>query len=511
MAFSMIIWNIRHWIWSNWLTLRHTLNRPQRIGAPPKKKGNIKIVTLRQKHKDLIPLDIPVYDHLPPEENKITVRFVRATTLSINRVFPARQDNLPEIDEDISLALDKVLTPNYRRAFRSPRFPQSLSSGDVPDIEQLAVESPYYLCMQRNDKGEICWDFEVFDKFEHHKDVLSIALTAVFQESEDGSALHATEIRSKELGVIRPGDQLWNSAKRLAVCAATTYITLTRHFNYVHLVSAAMWAVGTRNELPIDHPIFRLMWPTNLNALYTNYGITEVQLYPDGDFVNMFSFTHKGLMQCYEEMTPRYRASLMDPRADRAARGLKDTKFNSPTQRNLEDLFDIMHNHAKRYIYAYYSSDDELRVDKDVQNWITTMESLIPNGLGEFLGSGLSRDNVARMLGAVIYEGCTTHDLIGTTLWDYQLWVDRNPVRVNRDGSRISLSVLHRVIINNFALQLARSPLLDDYSAVALDEKGRQLFTQWFEECKKLQSYYDQHPADIWRMEPKNLEVSMNA
>lgn len=209
-------------------------------------------------------------------------------------------------------------------------------------------------------------------------------------------------------------------------------------------------------------------------------------------------------------MTSRYRATVMDPSADRVARGLGDTRFDSPTQRNLEQLFSIMHNHAKRYIYAYYSSDDELRRDKDVERWLATMESLIPNGLGEYLGGGLSRNSMARLLGAVIYEGCATHDLVGTTLWDYQLWVDRNPVRVNRDGSRISLSVLHRVIMNNFALQLVRAPLLDNYSAVALDEKGKQLFKQWFEECSQLQHDYDLHPADIWRMEPKNLEVSMN-
>lgn len=139
MAFSVLIWGVRHWVWSNWLTLRHNLNRPLAIGPPPKKKRNIQTVTFRQKFKQLIPLDIPVYTKLPPEENKITVRFVHNTTLFLNRVFPARQDNLPEINEDINVALNKTLTSNYRRAFRAPKLPKSLDGDDTPNIEELAV------------------------------------------------------------------------------------------------------------------------------------------------------------------------------------------------------------------------------------------------------------------------------------------------------------------------------------------------------------------------------------
>lgn len=511
MVLGKIIWGLRHWIWSNWLTLRHRLNRPQKIGPPPRNGREIKLTTYRDKHKALLPMDVPTYDRLPSDENKITVRFVRATTLTLNRIFPARQNNLPEINEDITLALDRTLTGNYRKAFRSPKLPRALAGGDTPNIDELAVAGPYSLLLTCNSDDEICWDFEFFNNYEHHSDVLPIGLTAIFDETEDGKSLRAREIRSKAFGVVRPGDSLWSQSKRLAICAATTYTTLTRHFNYVHLICGVMWGVGTRNELSTDHPIYRLLWPSILNSFYTVFATDAIQLYPDGDFVNTFSFTHNGLMNLYTDMTKRYRANLMDPRADHNDRGLGAKRFFSPTQQNIEELFDVMHRHARRYVYAYYRSDSELIDDKNIRKWIETMNSLIPNGLDHYLEKGLSRDSLAHLIGAVIYEGCTTHDMVGTTLWDYQLWVDRNPVRLNRDGKRISLSIFHRTIINNFALQLGRSPLLDNYSKVALDDKGRKLFTQWYEDCKQLQAKYDSVPADLWRMEPKNLEVSMNA
>lgn len=510
MPFSMLGWRIRHWIWSNWLCLRHRLNRPQHIGAPPKKRRNIEPTTFRAKHNDLIPLDIVVYDRLPREENKITVRFVRYVTLNLNKVVRMMQPGMPQIDADINVALDKTLTRNYRKQFRAPKLPEVFQGDDAPDLDKLTVQSPYAIILTRSQDGTLVWDLDFLGDFEHHPEMMNIGLRVIFAEDAENRSLSAVEIRSKEIGTVHPGDENWMVAKRLAVCAATTYTALTRHFNYVHLVCGSSWAIATRNELPIDHPIFRLLWPSNLNSLYTNHGVTEVQLYPDGDFVNMFSFTHKGLMDYYTTMHSCYRASLMDPRADWRFRRLEDTSFDCPTQKNMEEVFDIMHAHATRYVHAYYNSDEVLQADRDIERWLAAVEALIPNGLGDFLSVGLTRESLSRLIGAVIYEGNLTHDMVGTTLWDYQLWVDRNPVRMYRDGSRVPIDVLHRVIINNFALQLVRSPLLADYGEVALDDKGRRLFTQWYEECRQLQERYDREPADLWRIEPKNMEVSMN-
>ena len=62
----------------------------------------------------------------------------------------------------------------------------------------------------------------------------------------------------------------------------------------MHLISGNHWDVATRNRLQADHPLYRLVWPHVFNSLYTNYGVTRVQMLPNGDFVNMFSFTHEG-------------------------------------------------------------------------------------------------------------------------------------------------------------------------------------------------------------------------
>jgi arachidonate 15-lipoxygenase len=126
-------------------------------------------------------------------------------------------------------------------------------------------------------------------------------------------------------------------------------------------------------------------------------------------------------------------------------------------------------------------------------------------------GDELTRSGLARLVAGHIYEGSVVHDLAGTTLWDYQPWADRNPPRMYTDGRRIPVDVYQRMIDNNFALQIKRASLLTDYGSVALDDTGRELFARFAAECAELQDVYDRTPAGPWRMEPKNLEIAMNA
>ena len=227
---------------------------------------------------------------------------------------------------------------------------------------------------------------------------------------------------------------------------------------------------------------------------------------PDGDYVNMYSFTHDGLMDYFDAMYERYDIAMTDPDADWERRGLGDEEFECPAHENLRELFELMHSHVRRYVYAYYESDEQLQADTEVAHWLDVLDGLIPNGLD----CTVTRDGLARVVAAYIYEGNTIHDMAGTTLWDYQLWIDRNPTRVYRNGQRIPVDVFQRIINANFALQLRRAPLLADYGHLALDSRGVSLFAQFHEDCQALQDRYDKTVAGPWRMEPKNLEISMN-
>jgi len=504
-----LLWRIKKGFWTRWNVLRYTAAKERPIKLPRPNGRKIGLVPFAAAKKSLPMHNVRVFDKLPKEEDDWKLRVATALGLGLTRIFSPQMPNLPEISANPNQALDQAFTKRHRQKFRAPERPAAFHDPSGPDLGELALKGPYSIFLERLASGAMGWDLRFLSDFEHHRELQPIGVLVTFAETDNGG-LEATRIEGQAFGTVMPGDSEWDDARRLAVCAATTHLSLTRHFNYVHLVAANHWDVVARNHLPSDHPLYRLMWPHLTNGLYTNYGITQSQMLPDGDFVNIFSFTHAGLMEYFDTMHAAYDISVTDPDTDWNRRGLVGASIDCSSHRNLSELFAVMHDHSLRYLMAYYSSDEELAADEHVTAWVGALNRYVPNGVSALLGDPITRAGLARLVGAFIYEGNTIHDLAGTTLWDYQLWSDQNPVRMYSNGQRLPVDVYFRLINNNFGLQLKRAELLHDYGTVALDEKGRDLFHEFYEDCRALQDRYDQEPAGLWRMEPKNLEISMN-
>ncbi len=504
-----LTWTLKRRFWTRWQLLRFRLSTPQEIGPPGPTGAPLRVAPLGKIYPKIPLREVVAVEKMPRDEYPLGMRLLINTGLVLARWFPSMRPGLPEIDSDVDAALDDAGIERYAKAFRPPVRPAVYATDGPTDLGRLAAASPYAVLTERDADGVLHWDLRRLADFEHHEGLCSLGMRVVFGEPTGSERLVADRIESDELGVVTPADGDWGRATALAVCAATTHVALARHFLAVHLVSGDHWDVAARNRLPADHPMYRLLWPHIFNSFYTNYGVTRVQMLPDGDFVNMFSFTHDGLMAYFDAMYRSYDVALIEPAADWSRRGLGDERFDHPTQTNLLELFDVMHAHTTRYLDAYYDDDDALRADPAVAAWLAELDRLVPNGLGDVAESP-TKDRLSCLIAGYIHEGATIHDMVGTTLWDYQLWADRNPTRVSRDGRRVPLDVFQRMINNNFALQIRRAPLLADYGAVALDAYAAGLFTVFHEECLALQARYDATPAGPWRMEPKNLEINMN-
>lgn len=501
-------WRFRRALWNRWHVLRYR-KATERPILPPRPGGRkLGLLPFGLVDRDLPLHNVRVFDSLPDEENDRRMRAATAISLWLQRRIPPHIAGLPEVDADPQRALDHAYTSRHRQQFPVPERPSAFTSAG-PDLGELALRGPYSILVERGDTGALCWDLRRLSDFEHHAELVPLGVLVRYAEAGDGT-LEATEIVSDAFGTIRAGDAEWKQACRLAVCAATTHLSLTRHFNYVHLVAANHWDVVTRNELPVDHPLYRLLWPHLTQGLYTNHGITRSQLAPHGDFVNIFSFTHAGLMAYFDATYADYDISVTDPDRDWNRRGLVGTTIDCETHRNLSDLFGLMNDHATRYLMTHYPSDQAVADDAVVGRWLAALDQYVPNGIYAVLGEPVTRGGLARLIAAFMYEGNTIHDLVGTFLWDYQLWPDANPTRMYRDGRRVPVDVYLRTVNNNFGLQLRRAKLLDDYGEHALTEHGAALFTRFRDECAALQARYDRTPAGPWRLEPQHLEISMN-
>jgi arachidonate 15-lipoxygenase len=371
------------------------------------------------------------------------------------------------------------------------------------------VAGPYACYLERAPDGGYQWDLTRLARYPHHEGLRSLGVRVRF--TVDSAGRLAAETIECELGVCRPGAPEWGLAKKLALCAATTHVSLVRHFNWVHLAAGGPFAIATRNCLPADHPLRRMLWPHMFRTQYSNQIVTKGQMARGGDFETIFSFTHEGMCALFAESYEEFDIRVLDPARDAERRGIADAPFDRPALANRRALFDVMHAHAARYLGVYYASDAALRKDESVTAWVRALDRLVPNGVREVVDGEPTLPGVARLAAAFIYMAAVEHEILGTGLWNYQMWTHVQPVRLYRDGRREPLDVYQRLVNANFNLNVNRAKLVQDFSYLALDPGGAEAFRAFRRALEALQTRLDAEPPAAWKITPGMLEASINA
>jgi arachidonate 15-lipoxygenase len=504
---SPILWKTRKTVWDGLGILKFRGAKPAVIPIPrddPKKLSGVPFVSQLPN----IPIsNILVADRVPDDEASFLKRKAYDLQVGLYGTFGPMQDDLPPIEADPQKALNEAYTNAHRRLYPAPILPPELR--DAPDLGFLAVAGAFSRYVERAPEGGYHWDFRDLGDYEHHPGLRSLGVRVRFEVDAAARVLRATHIES-ELGVSTPGDATWALASRLALCAASTHLSLVRHFNWIHLALGSAFAIATRNALPASHPLRRLLWPHVFGTQQSNSMTAKGQMSPGGEFECIWSFTHRGMCELFARTWPAFSIVVMDPERDAIRRGVLDSGFDTPGLDNLRPLFDVMHRHALRYLAAYYPSDEALRDDAAARAWLEDLERLTPNGLAVVAGHDVTLAGTARLIAACIYLATVEHDALGTSLWNYQLWVHRIPARVYVDGRREPLDVYQRLVNANFNLNVNRTQLSSDFSYLALDDAGRECFRTFRRELQALQTRMEQDPHDAWKIYPNVLEAHIN-
>jgi hypothetical protein len=418
------------------------------------------------------------------------------------------EPGLPSIDADPERALADAYTAAHRRCFPAPVLPPEYAG--AVDLGSLAVAGPYACYVERAPVGGYHWDLRGLSRYPLHEGLEPLGVRVVFGVDPAAGRLRAERIEWSR-GPTAPGDPEWDRARRVALCAATTHVSLVRHFNWVHLAAGGSFAIATRNCLPADHPLRRLVWPHMFGTQYSNQIVTKGQMAKGGDFETTFSFTHEGMCKLFEESYEAFDITVLDPARDAERRGIVAAGFETPALANRQAHFDVMYEHARRYLGLYYASDAALRGDARVVDWVETLDRLVPNGIRALLEPELTVAGVARLAAAFIYMASVEHEILGTGLWNYQMWTHVQPVRIYADGRREPLDVYQRLVNANFNLNVLRAQLVQDWSYLALDAKGAEAFRRFESELRDLQQRLAQEPFAHWKMYPAILDANINA
>ncbi len=502
------MWRLRRTFW-NWLiTFKYRHHKPEVIPPPVAEERPIVPVPFAAKFPR-IPIDgIVVADHVPPDEAQtLQLRFCQVQAW-LFRAFSPMQPGVSPIDPDPSTALEGAYTAAHFRCFPAPVRPPEYR-GDL-DLGHLSVASPYACYLERDLSGGYRWDLTALDGFECHGGLFSPR--AVVEFSLDPSEERLVPVRIDcELGTCQPGEPDWAAAQHMAMCAATTHLSLVRHFNWIHLVCGGPLAMSTRNCLPVGHPVKRLLWPHIFATQSSNEMVTLDQMTPGGDFENIFSFTHDGMCALFEATCGDFDLRMVNPVADADRRGLTDAPFATPAKDNRLALMAVIRDHVERFLELYFDSDDALASDGPFSQWLDDLSSRVPHGVLELAGPTVTLDGAVALLSTLIYLTTVEHEIVGSGLWNYQLWPDAQPVRVYRRGQRLPQDVYQRLVNANFTLNVHRTPLMSDFSSCAVDERGAEAFRRFRSDLAALQLSMDGDPATCWRIEPRILKANINA
>lgn len=504
----MLPWGLRRRLWNLIAISKYRANRPVTIPEPTDDRQQITDVSFVSQFRRIPIHNIRVADRVPADEASRLKYYFYEFQVALYRLLPPMQPGLPAMSANPDQALLRAYTPAHRRCFPAPVLPPEYL-GEV-DLGFLAVAGPYAGYLERTADACYQWDLRQLARYEHHAGLRSLGVRVLFRFDEPSGRLVADRIDC-ELGSCRPDDADWALARQLALCAATNHVSLVRHFNWVHLAVGGPFAIATRNCLPSRHPLRRLLWPHMFGTQYSNQIVTKGQMAVGGDFETVFSFTHTGMCELFEDSYEAYDITVLDPEQDAERRGVDDAGFDTPSLDNQRAIFDVLHAHAARYLALHYATDQELRADSAAVAWLAALERLIPNGIQTPVGDESTIAGTARLIGALCYLATVQHDVLGTGLWNYQVWSHVQPVRIYRNGERIPVDVYQRLINANFNLNVTRAPLQQDFGYLALDDRSAAEFRLFQKELSDLQTRLSTEPFAYWKVYPSMLEANINA
>ena len=547
--------NCLRWLkpWLDWLkpwlekclsAVKFFLERLLRWSLLSPRLDTLTVVEMKDKYNsrcNSIPIaGIKVAKEIPRDERSWVRNVVTKIQVCLYSVFSPMQPRLalPPIAADPEKALAHAYGWLHRTKFDPPDLPPEYEGS--PDLGSLAVRGPYACYAERvpakeYKKGlrEFHWDLRDLgnNSYQYHDGLYRLGVRVFFRVDRSTRSLEVKQIEYEDRNGFKrtrgPSNTDWQLAKKIALCAATTHMSLVRHFNWVHLASGEPLAIATRTCLPSDHHLCRLLWPHIYGTQQSNTIVTIAQMVEGGDFPTIFSFTHQGMCRLFEDTYREFKFIVNDPAKDAQRRGLVKAGFDTPTQQNLEDLFKVMHDHTQRYLKIYYpsgplkdifnnpnQSNDLKKQVREILDWLSRLNDLIPPGKGQGTGyspATLTRDDLAHLLACFIYLVSVQHEMVGTFLWNYQLWTHRQPVRVYTNGQREPLDVYQRLVNANYNLNVERRALMDDFAYLALDDKGAAAFRQFQRDFQVLQERMDMEPWAVWKIYPKILEANINA
>jgi len=177
-----------------------------------------------------------------------------------------------------------------------------------------------------------------------------------------------------------PGEPSWEEAKWRWRCALFAAVTIADHLGATHFLASNVLVTATRENLPEDHPLRRLLKPFGYGAVDVNID-AGLMLSPEGGVAHrLFAFTYAGLSRCLLRGVETMRFQPF-PRA-MAAKRIEALGDRYPYATDGLALYGVLRAYAQNYVDIFFPGESVAQ-DPAVRAWWRGIVTLAPTlGLG---------------------------------------------------------------------------------------------------------------------------------
>ncbi|XP_052761946.1 allene oxide synthase-lipoxygenase protein-like [Mya arenaria] len=401
--------------------------------------------------------------------NSVTSKFVRLTTSNwrsmddVHNVFTRgllEPSDLNRWNDDKAFGLQRLAGVNNSWIRVCKRIPNNFGVTEemvAPFLDGCS------LTRTLSDRRVFIVDHSILQNISTHDDCHVCAPMALFFEKSDGVlipiAIQLFQDIADDNPVFLPSDShfTWTLAKMWFNNADASIHLAVSHLGFMHSNMEGI-IVAIHRQLSQSHPVYKLLAPHFHLAVAVNQRLSE-KLHASGSgwLEEIMSINSEGFDELVRRHKTMWRMDIEGTLpADLRTRGVADTDILS--QYYFRDdalaLWELIEVYVTRYLKLYYTSDEDVAEDWELQAWRTEMVTPeVEGGLGLQGVPGDSdlfkkRSQITQVCCFIIYTCSAGHAATCFKQYDEYAFPPNYPTRLSGEPPRHKAAVLEQDVLD---------------------------------------------------------------
>ncbi|CAL8295119.1 unnamed protein product [Lota lota] len=247
-------------------------------------------------------------------------------------------------------------------------------------------------------------------------------------------AIQLKQEPSKDNPIFVPTDSEydWLLAKLFVRSADFQHHQLNSHLLRTHLL-AEVFSVSLLRNLPMVHPLYKLLIPHTRYTLQINVLARKVLLSETGFFNTFTSSGGEAVQRILQRATSSITYSSLCIRDDIKERGLESVPSFYYRDDGIQ-IWDKINRFVQGVLGYYYKEDSDVQRDTELQTWV---HDIFEHGFLSLTESGMPRRlttvaELVKFVTMVIFTGSAQHAAVDSGQFDYGSWMPNTPTTLQR-------------------------------------------------------------------------------